>query len=62
MKTIVMAVIALAAGVAGAANYYWNPEVADGEWKDAANWCKDASGTAATDYPNRRTDGDDPHA
>ena len=51
MKKIVMAVIALAAGVAGAANYYWNPEVADGEWKDAANWCKDASGTAATDYP-----------
>ena len=51
MKTIIAAFAVFTVACASATNYYWNPTVTDGEWNVAANWCTDASGTAATDYP-----------
>ena len=49
--------ILCAALSAQAANYYWNPSVASGNWSDVANWCTDSAGkNPATDYPRTSSD------
>lgn len=57
VKGFVCLLSLLAAGVAGATDFYWNPSKSSGNWTDAANWFTDAALTQpATAYPKTTSD------